>query len=121
MSDRSKGWNVGSIPRMRWLAIASAKRSSAAPEIPTFAEGGVANFQVNGWNCIVAPRATPPHIIKRLNAEIIAGFNLPDVVERLRKQSIDPAMGTPDQLAAYMKSEFARYDKLIKTVGLKAE
>ena len=110
-----------SAKRLRLLAVASARRSTAAPEIPTFAEGGVPGFQVNGWNCLVAPRATPPQVIKRLNAEIVAGFSQPDVVERLRKQSIDPAAGTPDQLAAYMKSELARYHKLINTVGLKAE
>jgi len=60
-------------------------------------------------------------LIKRLNAEVVAGFSQPEVVERLRVQSIDPATGTPDQLAAYMKSELARYRKLIKAVGLKAE
>ena len=107
--------------KLRILAVASSKRSAAAPEIPTFAEGGVSGYQVNGWNCLVAPRGTPQHVIKRLNAEIVAGFGQPEVVERLRKQSIDPAVGTPDQLAAYMKSEIARYRKLIKAVGLTVE
>jgi len=107
--------------KLRLLAVASSKRSPAAPEIPTFTEGGVPGYQVNGWNCLVAPRGTPQHVIKRLNAEIVAGFSQPEVVERLRKQSIDPAVGTPEQLAAYMKSELARYQKLIKAVGLKAE
>ena len=107
--------------KLRILAVASSKRSAAAPEIPTFAEGGVPGYQVNGWNCLVAPRGTPQHVIKRLNAEIVAGFGQPEVVERLRKQSIDPAVGTPDQLAAYMKSEIARYRKLIKAVGLTVE
>jgi tripartite-type tricarboxylate transporter receptor subunit TctC len=107
--------------KLRLLAVASSKRSAAAPEIPTFAEGGVPGYQVNGWNCLVAPRGTPQPVIKRLNAEIVAGFSQREVVERLRVQSIDPAVGTPDQLAAYMKSEFARYQELIKVVGLKAE
>ena len=48
-------------------------------------------YQVSGWNCLVAPRGTPAPVIKRLNAEIVAGFSQPDMVERLRKQSIDPA------------------------------
>jgi tripartite-type tricarboxylate transporter receptor subunit TctC len=107
--------------KLRTLAVASAKRSSAAPEIPTFAEVGVSAFQVNGWNCLVAPRATPPQAIKRLNTEVVAGFNQADFGERLRKQSIDPATETPDQLAAYMKSEIARYHKLIKAVGLNVD
>ena len=107
--------------KLRLLAVASAKRSAAAPEIPTFAEGGVPGYQVNGWNCLVVPRGTPQPVIKRLNAEIVAGFSQREVIERLRVQSIDPATGTPEQLAAYMKSELARYQKLIKAVGLKAE
>jgi tripartite-type tricarboxylate transporter receptor subunit TctC len=109
------------IKKLRLLAVASPKRSPAAPEIPTFTEGGMPGYQVSGWNCLVAPRGTPPQMIKRLNAEVVAGFNQPDVAERLRKQSIDAAAGTPEQLAAHIKSEFARYSKLIKTVGLTAE
>jgi tripartite-type tricarboxylate transporter receptor subunit TctC len=107
--------------KLRLLAIASAKRSASAPEIPTFTEAGMPGYQVNGWNCIVAPRGTPQAIVRRLNAEIVAGFKEADVVERLRKQSIDPAAGTPEQLAAHIKSEYARYTKLIKTIGLKVE
>jgi len=107
--------------KLRLLAVASSQRSAAAPEIPTFAEGGVPGYRVNGWNCLVAPRGTPQHVIKRLNAEIVAGFSEPEFVARLRKQSIDPAVGTPDQLAAYMKSEIARYRKLIKAIGLTVE
>jgi tripartite-type tricarboxylate transporter receptor subunit TctC len=107
--------------KLRLIAVASSKRSAAAPEIPTFTEGGMPGFQVSGWNCIVAPRHTPAAIIKRVNAEIVAGFAQADVLERLKKQSIDAAAGTPEQLAAHIKSEFARYSKLIKTVGLTAE
>ena len=104
--------------KLRVLAVASAKRAAAAPELPTFSEGGLPGFQVNGWNCMVAPRATPQRVITRLNTEIVAGFNQPELIERLRKQSIDPAAGTPEQLAAYMKSEIVRYANLIKAVGL---
>ena len=60
-------------------------------------------------------------MIKRLNTEIAAGFHQPDVLDRLRKQSIEPVAGTPEQLAAFIKSELARYTKLIKAVGLKVE
>ncbi len=107
--------------KLRLLAVASAKRSGAAPEIPTFTEGGMPGYQVSGWNCLVAPRGTSQHMIRRLNAEIVAGFSEPDVLERLRKQSIDAAAGTPEQLAAHIKSELARYTKLIKAIGLTVE
>jgi tripartite-type tricarboxylate transporter receptor subunit TctC len=111
----------GAAKKLRLLAVAAAKRTPSAPELPTFAEGGMSGFHVNGWNCIVAPRGTPPHIVKRLNAEIVAGFKQPDVLERLRKQSIEPVAGTPEQLAAHIRSEFARYSKLIKAIGLTVE
>jgi tripartite-type tricarboxylate transporter receptor subunit TctC len=104
--------------KLRLVAVASAKRSPNAPEIPTFSESGMPGYQVSGWNCIVAPRGTPQPIVKRLNADVVAGFNQPDVLERLKKQSIDPAAGTPEQLAAHIKSEFARYSRIIKAVGL---
>ena len=107
--------------KLKILAIASPKRSTSIPDVPTFAESGMANYQVSGWNCIVAPRGTPPAIVKRLNAEIAAGFKQPDIVERLRKQSIEPVAGTPEQLAAFMKSELERYRKLVKTIGMKLE
>ena len=107
--------------KLRLLAVASAKRAAAAPDVPTFAEGGMPGFEVNGWNGIVAPRGTPAPIIKRLNAEIVAGFAQVDVQERLKKQSIDAATGKPEALSAHMKSEFARYDKLIKAVNLRIE
>ena len=98
-----------------------SKRSGTAPDVPTFTEGGLAGFQVNGWNCVVAPRATPARIVARLNAAVMAEFAQADTMERLRKQGIDPAAGTPEQLAAYMKSEMARYAKLMKSVGLSSQ
>jgi tripartite-type tricarboxylate transporter receptor subunit TctC len=107
--------------KLRLLAVASTKRAAAAPELPTFAEGGMAGFQVHGWNAIVAPRGTPEAIVKRLNAEIVAGFSESSVLERLAKQSIDSATGSPQQLAVFIKSEGARYRQLIKSVGLTAE
>jgi tripartite-type tricarboxylate transporter receptor subunit TctC len=109
------------VKKLRLLAVASAKRASAAPEVQTFTESGMPGFQVSGWNAIVAPRGTPVPIVKRLNSDVVAGFSQPDVQERLRKQSIDSATGTPEQLTAHMKTEFARYDKLIKAVNLKVE
>src|SRR3954468_4942170 len=107
--------------KLRLVAVAAGKRSPNAPDVPTFAESGMPGYQVSGWNCIVAPRGTPPAIVKRVNADVVAGFAQPDVLERLKKQSIDPATGTPEQLAAYIKSEFARYSRIIKTVGLTVE
>ena len=111
----------GAAKKLRLVAIAAAKRSPTAPDIPTFAESGMPGYQVNGWNGIVAPRGTPAALVKKLNAEIVAGFNAPDVLERLRKQSIELAVGAPEQMAQHIKSEFARYSKLITAIGLKVD
>ena len=111
----------GAAKKIRMLAVAASKRTPSAPELPTFTEAGMPGFQVNGWNCIVAPRGTPAHIVKRLHAEIVAGFKQPDVLDRLKKQSIEPVASSPEQLAAHIKSEYARYGKLIKAIGLTVE
>jgi len=109
------------VKKLKIVAVASAKRAASLPDVPTFAEAGMPDYRVSGWNGIVAPRGTPAAIIKRLNAEVAAGFKEPEVVERLRKQSIEPVAGTPEQFAAFMKSELERYRKLIKAVGMKLE
>jgi tripartite-type tricarboxylate transporter receptor subunit TctC len=111
----------GTAKKLRLVAIAAAKRSPTAPDIPTFAESGMPGYQVNGWNGIVAPRGTPAPLVKKLNAEIVAGFNAPDILERLRKQSIELAVGAPEQMAQHIKSEFTRYSKLINAIGLKVD
>jgi tripartite-type tricarboxylate transporter receptor subunit TctC len=111
----------GAAKKLRLVAIAAAKRSPTAPDLPTFAESGLPGYQVNGWNGIVAPQGTPAALVKKLNAEIVAGFNAPDVLERLRKQSIELAVGAPEQMARHIRTEFARYSKLIKSIGLKVD
>src|SRR6185436_15553283 len=102
----------GAAKKIRLLAIAAAKRSPGAPELPTFTESGMPGFQVSGWNCIVAPRGSPPAIVKRLNAEVVAGFKEADILDRLKSQSIESAVGTPEQLAAHIRTEYARYSKI---------
>lgn len=104
--------------KLRVLAVSTARRSPALPDIPTVAEGGIPGYGTNTWNSLVAPRGTPRHIVERLNAETVAVLNQPEVRERLRAQGIDPDPGTPAQLAAHIKSELARFDKLIKAIGL---
>ena len=107
--------------KLRALAVSTAKRSSAVPEIPTVAEGGVPGYQTNTWNSLVVPRGTPAPIIQRLNTEVGAVLNDPEVRERFRQQGIDPDPGTPAQLAAHIRAELARFDKLIKAIDLKPE
>ena len=107
--------------KVRALAVSTAKRSAALPETPTIAESGLPGYQMNTWNSLVVPRGTPAPVIQRLNAEVVGVLNEPEVKERFKQQGIDPDPGTPAQLAAYIKSEVARFDSLIKTIGLKVE
>ena len=107
--------------KLRALGVSTAKRSSALPEIPTIAEGGVPGYQTNTWNSLVVPRGTPAAIIQRLNREVGAILNEPEVRERFKQQGIDPDPGTPAQLSAHIKAELVRFDKLIKAIGLKPE
>jgi tripartite-type tricarboxylate transporter receptor subunit TctC len=107
--------------RLRPIGISSAKRSPAAPLVPTVAESGVPGFETVQWIAMSAPRGTPRPIIDRLNAELAAGVKSPELVERLSSQGYDPALSTPQQLGDYIKVELARYRKLITTIGLKDE
>jgi len=99
----------------------SAKRSPALPQVPTIAESGVPGFETVQWIAMSAPRGTPKFAIDRLNAEIAAGMKSPELRERLAGQGYDPAASTPQQLADTIKAEYARFGKLIKTIGLKDE
>ena len=107
--------------KLRLLAVASAKRSAAAPEIPTFTESGMPGYQVSGWNCIVAPRGTPAthhQASQRRDRRRLQSARRPRAAEEAEHRS---RCRHAEQLAAFIKSEFARYSKLIKAVGLKVE
>ena len=107
--------------RLRALAVSTAKRSAGLPDIPTVAESGITGYEISSWSALVAPRGTPRFILERLNAEVNALLNRPEVRERFRQQGIDPEPGGPAQLTARIKSERARFAKLVAIIGLKAE
>ncbi len=107
--------------KLRALGVSTAKRSAMAPAIPTIAESGLAGYATSSWNSLVAPRGTPRQIVERLNADTVAVLNLPEIRERFRQQGVDADPGTPGQLAAHIKAERARFDKLINAIGLKID
>jgi tripartite-type tricarboxylate transporter receptor subunit TctC len=107
--------------KARALAVTTAKRSSLVPELPTVAEAGVPGFEANNWNGFFVPAKTPRPIINRLNKEFAAALSLPDIKEFLFKQGLDAAPGTPEQFAKYMKSEYAKWTKVIQAAGLKPQ
>ena len=100
--------------RLRVLAVSSARRAPTLPDVPTLAESGVAGFEFNEWQAILAPRGTPADIIGRLNVEINKALALPDVKERMVGLGAEAAAGTPEQLTAHIASELAKWPVVIR-------
>jgi tripartite-type tricarboxylate transporter receptor subunit TctC len=107
--------------RLRALAISSAKRASIVPDVPTFEESGVADFRVGGWYGMLAPAGTPRPVVLRLNKEIVAAVQTPEVKSRFDDALVTPGTGTPEEFTAFLKAEAARWSQLIKTVGIKVD
>jgi len=107
--------------KVRALAVLSAQRSPVLPDVPTTKEAGVDNFEVPIWYGILAPAATPRDIITRLNTELNKALSSPEMKERLAGVGIEPLTDTPEQFASFIRSETARFHKVIKDAGIKAE
>ena len=107
--------------KIRALAVTTAKRSQLVPDLPTVSEAGLRGFEANNWYGIMVPAKTPRPIIDRLNKEFVAVLNAPDVKSILFKQGLDVAPSTPQQFGAYIKSETAKWAKVIKVSGAKPE
>jgi len=107
--------------KLRALAVTSLKRSPAAPDLPTVDEIALPGFEANTWHGVVVPAGTPAAIVARLNREIVAILHLPDVVERLSGQGAEALGSTPEEFAAYIKSESVKWAKVVRDSGAKAE
>ncbi len=107
--------------KLRALAVTGLKRSAAAPEIPTVAESGLPGYEATAWQGVLAPAGTPGEIVVRLNTELVRVINLPEVRKQLAEQGYEPAGNTPGQFAEYIKTEIAKWTRVIKAAGLKAE
>lgn len=103
--------------QIRAIAISTLKRSESAPDIPAVAET-LPGFELNSWYGMMAPAGTPRPIIERLNRELVKALRAPDVVEWMKKNGLDPAPTTPEEHAAYIKSEIAKWAKIVKAAGI---
>jgi len=107
--------------RLRAIAVTGAKRSLAAPDVPTVAEAAFPGFEAITWYGLFVPAGTPPAIIARLNTEVVKILRMPDFRDWLVAQGADPAPGTPEELAAFVKAELVKYAKIVKDSGMKPE
>ena len=107
--------------KLKALGVASAGRSTALPEVPTFAEAGFPAFTVSVWWGVMGPAAMPKEIVTQLNREIVAGLASPEMKERLQTMSAQPIGGTPEQFAAFFAAETKRWAPIVKASGAKAE
>ena len=102
-----------SAQALRALAVTGDKRAAVLPEVPTAKEAGVANLSASSWNALAAPAKTPPAVIARLNKEITAALNAPDVKKKLAELNVDAQASSPEQTAALLASDIRRWGEVI--------
>jgi len=107
--------------KLRAIGMTSAKRSAAMPDVPTVAESGVPRYEVTSWYGFFAPAGTPRPIVMRVNADVRKILALPAIQQRLTAEGADVAPGTPEQFAAYIKTEMAKWAQVVKKSGARAE
>ena len=107
--------------KLRVLAVATAKRSQAMPEVPTIAESGVPGYEADLWYGIMAPAGTAREVVQRLNEAFARALTAPEVQERLGALGFEAAPGTPERLGEIHRNDVAKYGKLIREAGIKGE
>jgi tripartite-type tricarboxylate transporter receptor subunit TctC len=120
-SELASALELHKAGRARILAVATRKRIAVLPDIPTFIEAGVPDFESDTWNAISAPPKTPPAIVAKLNAAIVEIMKMPDVQERLKKLNTTPETMTPEQASAFIKADTQRWADVIKAANITAE
>jgi tripartite-type tricarboxylate transporter receptor subunit TctC len=103
------------------LGATGATRSALAPEYPTIAEQGYPGYEMTSWYGVLLPARTPQAIVTKLHGAIVKALQAPDVVEQLKRQGLDTRGTTPEAFAAYIKSELAKWAKVVKEAGIKAD
>jgi tripartite-type tricarboxylate transporter receptor subunit TctC len=101
------------------LAVTTAQRVDTMPDVPTMHEAGIANYNASAWQAFVAPARTSPAIVTRLNRALIEIVNTPETRKHLANIGLRPLNSTPEELGSYMRSELARWGKVVEAAGAK--
>jgi tripartite-type tricarboxylate transporter receptor subunit TctC len=107
--------------RLRALGVIAPQRAPTLPEVPTVAEAGLQNYEVTTWYGVLAPAGTPRPVIARLNGELVRLMHAPDLKERFAAIGIETRTGTPEEFADYIRQEIAKWGKVVRDAGLKAD
>jgi tripartite-type tricarboxylate transporter receptor subunit TctC len=107
--------------RLRALAVLARERSPALSEVPTAEEAGLPNFDVTTWYGILVPAGTPRPIVLRLNSELVKIMHSPEMKERLAGMATETMTSTPEEFAAYIRQEIAKWGDVVRKAGLKAD
>lgn len=107
--------------KLRPIAVANARRSSAFPEVPTIAESGVPGYEVSAWYGLFAPAGTSPAIVQRLQAEVVSALKDPALLQRLSALGAEPAGSTPEELSRFVRSEYEKWGKVVRQAGIRLD
>ena len=107
--------------RLRALAVTTSKRVAAAPDLPTVAESGYPGYEVTNWHGLVGPKGLPKEVVERLNGEINALIQSADMKKHMETEGLEPAGGSPARFGEILKSEAARWAKVVQQAGIKVE
>jgi len=107
--------------RVRALAVGSEKRSTALPDVPTMHESGLKGFEASAWYPLLVPAGAPRAVIDRVNAAVLTTINAPQMHKQLVAEGVEPIGSTPEHLASYMRSEMAKWAKVVKAAGIQAQ
>jgi tripartite-type tricarboxylate transporter receptor subunit TctC len=120
-ADITSALSLMKAGRVKAVGVLSRERSGLAPEIPTLAETGLPGYESVGWFGLLAPAGTPGSVVARLNRDTVTVLNLPEVRERMTALALEPWPSTPEEFAAYMKSENAKWGKVIREAGIRTD
>ena len=107
--------------KVRAIVVTSEIRPEALPDVPTMRESGYPEFVATNWSGLAAPKGTPQPVVARLNAELNRALARPEILEKLKSQGMFTAPGTPAEFAAFVHAEYARYTKVVRESGMKAD